>query len=127
MQGDWLATGDIYSRDKDGYYYYQGRGDDMLKVGGIWVSPVEVENAIMELPEVFECAVVGKHDEQGLVKPKAFVVLRSGQKGDEELTKRIQDHIKTRLAPYKYPRWVEYLPELPRTATGKIQRYTLRF
>jgi len=127
MQGEWLATGDIYSRDKDGYYYYQGRGDDMLKVGGIWVSPVEVENAIMELPEIFECAVVGKHDEQGLVKPKAFVVLRSGQKGDDALTKRIQDHIKTRLAPYKYPRWVEYLPELPKTTTGKIQRYKLRF
>jgi len=126
MQGEWLATGDMYSRDKEGYYY-QGKGDDMLKVGGIWVSPVEMENAIMELPEVFECAVVGKHDEQGLVKPKAFVVLKSGQKGDETLAKKIQDHIKTRLAPYKYPRWVEFLPELPKTATGKIQRCKLRF
>ena len=127
MLGEWLATGDMYVRDKDGYYYYQGRSDDMLKVGGIWVSPVEVENAIMELPEVLECAVVGRPDEQGLVKPKAFVVLQSGQKGTEELTKKIQDHIRQRLAPYKYPRSVEYLPELPKTATGKVQRHKLRF
>ena len=127
MLGEWLATGDIYLRDKDGYYYYQGRSDDMLKVGGIWVSPVEVENAVMEMPEVLECAVVGHHDEQGLVKPKAFIVLKSGQRGDDALTRRIQDHIKHRLAPYKYPRWVEYLPELPKTSTGKIQRHKLRF
>ena len=126
MLGEWLATGDMYSRDKEGFYYYQGRGDDMLKVGGMWVSPVEVENAIMELPEVYECAVVGRPDDDGLVKPKAFVVLTSGHKGDEALTKRIQEHIKTRLAPYKYPRWVEYLHELPKTSTGKIQRHKLR-
>ena len=126
MLGDWLATGDMYSRDGDGYYYYQGRSDDMLKVGGIWVSPVEVENSIMELPEVFECAVVGRPDEGGLVKPKAFVVLRTGFSPSEDLVIKIQEHVKKTTAKYKYPRWVEFLGELPKTATGKIQRFRLR-
>ena len=126
MLGDWLATGDMYSRDDEGYYYYQGRSDDMLKVGGIWVSPVEVENAMMEMPEVFECAVVGRPDDDGLVKPKAFVVLKPGFAPSEEMTKRIQEHVKRTTARYKYPRWVEYLSELPKTATGKIQRFKLR-
>ena len=126
MLGDWLATGDVYTRDADGFYYYAGRSDDMLKVGGIWVSPVEVEGAIMELPEVLECAVVGSPDEEGLVKPRAFVVLKKGSVPSEELTRRIQEHVKRTTSKYKYPRWVEYLPELPKTATGKIQRFKLR-
>jgi len=126
MLGDWLATGDMYSRDEEGYYYYQGRSDDMLKVGGIWVSPVEVENAIMELPEVLECAVVGRPDDDGLVKPKAFVVLKAGFQPSEALTQQIQEHVKKTTSKYKYPRWVEYLSELPKTATGKIQRFRLR-
>jgi benzoate-CoA ligase family protein len=126
MQGEWLATGDMYSRDAEGYYYYAGRGDDMLKVGGIWVSPVEVENSIMELAEVLECAVVGVPDEEGLIKPKAFVVLRNAAPGSQELVAKIQDHVKNTLAKYKYPRWVEFVPDLPKTATGKIQRFKLR-
>ena len=126
MLGDWLATGDMYSKDKEGYFYYAGRSDDMLKVGGIWVSPVEVEGAIMEMPEVLECAVVGKEDEDGLVKPKAFVALKAGIQPSEELTRKIQEHVKRVAAKYKYPRWVEYLPELPKTPTGKLQRFKLR-
>jgi benzoate-CoA ligase len=126
MLGDWLATGDMYSTDKDGFYYYAGRSDDMLKVGGIWVSPVEVEGAIMELPEVLECAVVGSPDDEGLVKPKAFVVLKQSYNPSDELTCKIQDHVRNTTSKYKYPRWVEYLPELPKTATGKIQRFKLR-
>ncbi len=126
MLGDWLSTGDMYSRDADGYYYYQGRSDDMLKVGGIWVSPVEVENSLMELPEVFECAVAGHADEDGLVKPKAFVVLRKGVSPSDQLVWKIQEHVKRTTAKYKYPRWVEFVPELPKTATGKIQRFKLR-
>ncbi len=126
MLGDWLATGDMYSRDDDGYYYYQGRSDDMLKVGGIWVSPVEVENAIMQMAEVLECAVVGRPGEDGLVKPKAFVVLKKGIGPSDELVKKIQEHVKRTTAKYKYPRWVEFVAELPKTATGKIQRFKLR-
>jgi benzoate-CoA ligase family protein len=126
MLGDWLSTGDMYSRDADGYYYYQGRSDDMLKVGGIWVSPVEVESSIMEMPEVFECAVVGRPDADGLIKPKAFVVLRKGVPPSDQLVQKIQEHVKNTTAKYKYPRWVEFLPELPKTATGKIQRFKLR-
>ena len=126
MLGDWLSTGDMYSRDADGYYYYQGRSDDMLKVGGIWVSPVEVENSIMELPEVFECAVAGHPDEDGLVKPKAFVVLRACVQPSDKLVQKIQDHVKSTTAKYKYPRWVDFVPDLPKTATGKIQRFKLR-
>lgn len=126
MLGDWIMTGDLYSHDKDGYYYYAGRGDDMLKVGGIWVSPVEVENAIAELPEVLESAVVGHPDESDLIKPKAYVVLKQGAVASEALKERIQSHVKTRTSKYKYPRWVDFVQELPKTATGKIQRFKLR-
>jgi benzoate-CoA ligase len=126
MLGDWLATGDMYSRDAEGFYYYAGRSDDMLKVGGIWVSPVEVEGAIMELPDVLECAVVGSPDDEGLVKPRAFVVLKQGYSPSDELTRKIQEHVKRTTSKYKYPRWVDYLQELPKTATGKIQRFKLR-
>jgi benzoate-CoA ligase len=121
--GEWARSGDKYSQDADGFYVYGGRTDDMLKVSGIWVSPAEVEAALVSHDAVLEAAVVGKEDEQKLVKPKAFVVLKPGkQAGIEEL----QGHVKSKLAPYKYPRWIEFVGELPKTATGKIQRFKLR-
>jgi benzoate-CoA ligase len=98
----------------------------MLKVGGIWVSPAEVEGAIVTHPAVLEAAVVAWQDEDRLVKPKAFIVLRQGQRSGPELANEIQEHVKQRLAHYKYPRRVEFIAELPKTATGKIQRYKLR-
>jgi len=126
MQGEWLNTGDKYYKDKDGYYWCAGRGDDMLKVGGIWVSPVEVENCIMEHPAVMEVAVVGHNDEKGLAKPKAYVVLKDGKKGTAELEKEIKQWVLDRMAKYKYPRWIEFVKELPKSSTGKIQRFKLR-
>jgi benzoate-CoA ligase len=126
FQGPWTRSGDKYSFDKDGYYTYGGRSDDMLKVGGIYVSPVEVEAALVTHEAVLEAAVVGAEDEQKLVKPKAFVVLKPGQSPSPDLKTVLQQHVKDRLAPYKYPRWIEFLPELPKTATGKIQRFKLR-
>ena len=121
--GEWTRSGDKYSRDADGYYTYGGRSDDMLKVGGIYVSPFEVEASLMTHPAVLEAAVVGQADEEGLVKPKAYVVLKTGQQIND---KELQAHVKSQLAPYKYPRWIAFLPELPKTATGKIQRFKLR-
>jgi len=126
FQGPWTRSGDKYSVDKDGYYVYGGRSDDMLKVSGIYVSPVEVEAALITHEAVLEAAVVGAQDENKLVKPKAYVVLKQGNTGNEELKSRLQQHVKDKLAPYKYPRWIEFLPELPKTATGKIQRFKLR-
>jgi 4-hydroxybenzoate-CoA ligase len=126
MQGEWINTGDKYYVDKEGYYWCAGRGDDMLKVGGIWVSPVEVENCIMEHPAVLEVAVTAKNDEKNLVKPKAWVVLKEGQKPSKELEKEIQQWVLDKMAKYKYPRWVEFIKELPKSATGKIQRFKLR-
>ena len=124
--GRWTRTGDKYVRDADGYYTYCGRADDMLKVGGIWVSPFEVETALMTHECVLEAAVVGHADEHRLVKPRAFVVLKPGSAPSEALAAELQAHVKSRLAPYKYPRWIEFVPELPKTATGKIQRFKLR-
>lgn len=124
--GDWIRTGDKYSVDQDGYFWYQGRSDDMLKAGCIWVSPVEVESALMEHPVVLECAVIGCLDKDELIKPKAFVVLREGYTGSLELAEELKKHVKGKIAPYKYPRWIEFLDELPKTATGKIQRFKLR-
>ena len=126
FQGPWTRSGDKYSVDKDGYYTYGGRSDDMLKVGGIYVSPVEVEMALVSHEAVLEAAVVGKEDESKLVKPKAFVVLKSGHSPDDKLKAVLQQHVKEKLAPYKYPRWIEFTSELPKTATGKIQRFKLR-
>jgi len=126
MLGEWFNTGDKYYRDKDGYYYYCGRGDDMLKVGGIWVSPIEIEDTLASHPAVLESAVVAKKDEHNLIKPKAFVVLKKGFQPSEELAKEIQMFVKKSIAPYKYPRWVEFVKELPKTSTGKIQRFKLR-
>jgi benzoate-CoA ligase len=124
--GPWTRSGDKYIRDGDGFYTYCGRTDDMLKVGGIYVSPFEVEAALMTHDAVLEAAVVGQGDAQKLVKPKAFVVLKPGVAGSDALAATLQEHVKSRLAPYKYPRWIEFVGELPKTATGKIQRFKLR-
>jgi len=124
--GAWTRTGDKYTSDADGYYTYAGRSDDMLKVGGIFVSPFEVEAALLTHPDVLEAAVVGAADESELIKPKAFVVPKPGVQGAPALADALKQHVKERLAPYKYPRWVEFVPELPKTATGKIQRFKLR-
>ena len=126
IEGRWISTGDKYTQDADGYYWYAGRIDDMLKVGGLWVSPVEVENALVAHTAVLECGVVGCEDHDGLVKPMAFVVLREGADGTPELGTELQQFVRQRLAEYKRPRWVEFVPELPKTATGKIQRFRLR-
>jgi len=124
--GPWTKSGDKYSQDADGYYVYGGRSDDMLKVSGIYVSPAEVEAALISHEAVLEAAVVGAEDENKLVKPKAFIVLKPGRKGDDALKTTLQQHVKDKLAPYKYPRWIEFAAELPKTATGKIQRFKLR-
>ena len=124
--GEWIRTGDKYCRDEDGYFWYQGRSDDMLKCGGYWVSPAEVEAAIVTHPSVLECGVVGCEDESRLVKPVAFVVLKNGHAASAALADELKAHVRTRLAVYKYPRRIEFVSELPKTATGKIQRYKLR-
>lgn len=126
FHGPWTRTGDRYVRDADGFYTYAGRADDMLKVSGIWVSPFEVESALAAHHAVLEAAVVGHADADELVKPKAFVVLRPGQSGSEALASELMAFVKAKLAPYKYPRWIEFVEELPKTATGKIQRFKLR-
>jgi len=126
FHGPWTRTGDRYVRDADGYWTYCGREDDMLKVGGIWVSPFEVESALAAHPAVLEVAVVGAADADELVKPKAFVVLQAGRDESAELVEELKAFVKERLAPYKYPRWIEIVAELPKTATGKIQRFKLR-
>jgi benzoate-CoA ligase len=124
--GEWTRSGDKYVEDGDGYYTYCGRRDDMLKVGGIYVSPFEVEGALCTHPDVLEAAVVAWPDEDQLIKPKAFVVLKSADKACDDLARALQEHVKAALAPYKYPRWLEFRSELPKTATGKIQRFKLR-
>jgi len=125
MVGEWIDTGDTYQRDEGGYYYYCGRTDDMMKVGGIWCSAFDIESKLVEHPAVLEAAVIGKNDAAGLVKPEAFVVLKEGVEEDG-LTEELMTLCKTRLAPYQYPRWIHFVDELPKTATGKIQRFRLR-
>jgi benzoate-CoA ligase len=124
--GPWTRSGDKYRQDADGYYAYCGRTDDMLKVGGIYVSPFEVEAALMTHDSVLEAAVIGDADEQKLIKPRAYVVVKPGVRPDPALAEALQAHVKSKLAPYKYPRWIEFADELPKTATGKIQRFKLR-
>jgi benzoate-CoA ligase len=124
--GAWFRTGDKFTCDADGFYTYIGRSDDLLRVGARWVAPVEVEAALLAHPAVAEAAVVGVNDEQGLEKPKAFVVLRDERPGDAAMARDLQSFVKEQLAPYKSPRWIEFVPELPKTATGKIQRFKLR-
>jgi len=126
FQGEWTRSGDKYIEDADGYYICCGRADDMLKVSGMYVSPFEVEAALSSHPDVLEAAVVGWNDEQKLVKPRAFVVLKAAEKASDALARALQEHCKAKLAPYKYPRWIEFRKELPKTATGKIQRFKLR-
>ena len=126
FQGEWTRSGDKYYQDKQGYYVYCGRTDDMLKVGGIWVSPFEVESALIADERVLEVAVIGYKDDLGLVKPKAYVVLKAGVEKTSELVEELKGFVKGRLAPFKYPRRIEFIDVLPKTATGKIQRYKLR-
>jgi benzoate-CoA ligase len=124
--GTWTRSGDKYIESTEGYFTYCGRGDDMLKVSGIWVSPFEVEAALASHEAVLEAAVVGQPDDNGLIKPKAFVVLRAEVTESPELRAALQQHVKNNLAPHNYPRWIEFVAELPKTATGKIQRFKLR-
>ncbi|MBC5784623.1 benzoate-CoA ligase family protein [Ramlibacter sp. USB13] len=123
FQGGWTKSGDKYVRNEDGTYTYAGRSDDMLKVSGIYVSPFEVEATLVQHPSVLEAAVIGKEDEEGLTKTKAFVVLKPGSAASEA---ELKAFVKDRLAPYKYPRFIEFVADLPKTATGKIQRFRLR-
>jgi benzoate-CoA ligase len=124
--GEWVRSGDKYSQDEDGYYVYAGRSDDMLKVSGIYVSPIEVESSLITHVAVLEAAVVGHEDENDLIKPAAYVVLKQGVNASDELKLELKLHVKNLLAPYKYPRWFHFVDELPKTATGKIQRFKLR-
>jgi benzoate-CoA ligase len=121
--GEWLRTGDRYIRDPDGYFWYQGRTNDVFKVSGQWVSPLEIESCLLNHPDVLECAVVGAPDDAGLLKPRAFVVRRAGASVSAA---ELQALVKSRLQPFKYPRWVEFVDELPKTASGKVQRFVLR-
>lgn len=125
LAGPWIRTGDKYRRDADGYFWHAGRTDDMLKVSGQWVSPVEIESTLMEHEAVLECAVAGETTPEGLVKPRAWVVLREGVEGPD-LADALKEHVRSRLAAYKYPRRVTFVDALPKTATGKVRRYLLR-
>jgi benzoate-CoA ligase family protein len=126
IEGQWIRTGDKYRQDEEGYFWYAGRSDDMLKVSGVWVSPIEIENVLIEHPAVKEAAVIGRKDRDELVKPVACIVLRNGATGTSELAQELKDFITGRLAAFKRPRWIEFFPELPKTATGKLQRFKLR-
>jgi benzoate-CoA ligase family protein len=126
LEGEWIRTGDKYYRDAEGVYWYCGRSDDMLKVSGQWVSPAEVEGVLFQHPAVLEAAVVGREDESRLIKPKAFVVLKQGYVASTALAQELQTFVRERTLPHKYPRWIEFVTDLPKTATGKIQRYKLR-
>ncbi|WP_404367307.1 benzoate-CoA ligase family protein [Marinobacter sp.] len=124
--GEWTYTGDKYYRDEQGLYHYCGRSDDMFKSGGNWVSPFEVESALVQNPNVLEAAVIARADASGNLKPMAYVVLKDGGLGDEVMKKQLQDFVREQIELWKYPRWIEFVDELPKTATGKIQRFKLR-
>jgi 4-hydroxybenzoate-CoA ligase len=126
FRGEWTHTGDTYVRDADGYYRFCGRSDEMLKVSGVWVSPFEVEEALISHPAVLEAAVVGQLDPDGLTKPKAFVVLQAGARDQDAVAEVLKVHVKDRIGVWKYPRWIVFVDALPKTATGKIQRFRLR-
>ena len=126
FRGEWTRTGDNYTMDGNGVMTYSGRNDDMLKVGGIYVSPFEVEAALIRHTSVLEAAVIGHPDKDELIKPKAFVVLVDNVIPSEELKEELKDFVRNELAAYKYPRWIEFSDALPKTATGKIQRFKLR-
>lgn len=124
IQGEWLRTGDLYRQDEDGYFWFCGRADDMLKTAGMWVSPLEIESVLMEHPAVYECAVVCKRDSDGLDKVRAVVVLKAGY--DTGVVAELETHLRGKLPRYKVPRWIDVVDALPKTATGKIQRFALR-
>jgi benzoate-CoA ligase family protein len=126
IEGHWIRTGDHYRQDDDGFFWFAGRSDDMLKVGGIWVSPAELEHTLLEHPAVQACGVAGRPDRDSLIKPIAFVVVRDGMTPGAALAADLQQFARTRLAEYKRPRWVEFVDALPTTATGKVQRFKLR-
>lgn len=126
MLGEWLNTGDTFYRDEEEYYWFCGRSDDMFKVGGIWVSPIQIENTLLEHPAILEAAVTGEVDPDGLIKPRAFVALKEGYQPSHSLKEELQSLVTNRLAPYKSPRWIEFVEALPKTVTGKIQRFRLR-
>lgn len=127
FQGSWTRTGDKYSRNAEGYYRYCGRSDDMMKVSGIYVSPFDIENALTSHPAVQEAAVVGRADKQGLLKPHAYVVVAPSSKMPlDDLKEALRLHVKSAVAPHAYPRWIDVVPDLPKTGTGKIQRFKLR-
>jgi len=126
MVDGWLNTGDTYFRDDQGYYHYCGRNDDMLKVGGIWCSPFEIEAKLIEHEKVLEAAVVGRADDADLIKPQAYIVLNNKSDAGDALAQELLQHCKSGLAKYKYPRWFEFVDDLPKTATGKIKRFVLR-
>jgi benzoate-CoA ligase len=126
INGNWISTGDTYYQDPDGYFWYCGRSDDMLKVSGQWVSPAEIEGALVAHPAVLEAAIIGASDSDQLIKPKAYIVLNKGYEPSDTLKEELKNFIKANLASFKCPRWIEFVPELPKTATGKIQRFVLR-
>lgn len=126
FQGEWCTTADIFRRDPQGYYWYEGRDDDLLKVSGIWVSPLEIENVLLEHPAVAEVCVIGREDEDKLIKPHAFVVLKPGHNGSDALAAEFKAHIKSRLTPHKYPRWFEWRESLPKNDRGKVARKELK-
>jgi len=126
IEGHWIRTGDKYHQDEDGYFWYAGRSDDMLKVSGVWISPIEIESVLIEHPAVQEAVVIARTDQNGLTKPVACVVLRSGFSGTPELSLELQDFVTSRLPAFKRPHAVEFFQEFPRTATGKLQRFKLR-
>lgn len=126
MVDGWLVTGDTYIRDENGLFYYCGRSDDMMKVGGIWCSPFEIESCLIEHAAVLEAAIVSRTDAEGLEKPEAWVVLNNKDDAGEDTEAALLAHCKEKLAKYKYPRWFNFVDELPKTATGKIQRFKLR-
>jgi len=123
--GEWVSTGDQFTRDAEGQFWYRGRRDDLMKVGGVWVSPLEIEDTLLSHPLVAECAVIGAQDAAGLTKPKAFVVTRPGAEPGAALTAELQNYVKTKLLPFKYPRWIEYRGSLPKNDRGKVDRRAL--
>jgi benzoate-CoA ligase family protein len=126
LVGHWFRTGDKYRQDEDGFFWHAGRADDLFKVHGLWLSPAEVESALIAHPAVLEAAVIARDDEAGLAKPAAHVVLKTKFAPNEQLARELQDFVAERIGGYKRPRWIEFLPELPKTATGKLQRFKLR-
>jgi benzoate-CoA ligase family protein len=126
IAGHWIRTGDKYRQDEEGFFWFAGRSDDMLKVGGLWVSPAEVEHRLLEHPAVQACGVTGREDKDGLVKPVAHVVPRPGVTPGTDLALELQQFARQQLAEYKRPRWIEFVDTLPMTATGKVQRFKLR-